>query len=909
MMVPAPEETLDPATLFGELCDSSIALAAGVFARDGTARYLNRGMRLLLDGIATARAPSEIFVNPTLEALWEATRDGQRFAGVLTASDGARLHRSLSGQAWRHADLLLVAGEMDLLELERLNQVLIGANHEITDLQRKLVKQNRLLAGHVESLERQTRLYQGFHEIHHAILHQRDEQSLLDRLCEIAVQQIDLLLAWVGFPSQAGWIEPHAAAGRTQYLRDLRIQIDPNTPEGHGPTAEAYRTGTRQIVDDFLAAPSTSPWHLKAREHGIAASGAFPLCNAWGVMGVLSVYSNRVGFFGPEELRLLDRLATDLAIAIETSRQAKALFEIESRFNVSEERLKLAVEAAGMGVWEYGISSDTLVWDAGMYRLHDRQPDATIRTLAAWRALVHPDDRETLDETLALAIAGLAPFVVDLRVLDTRGERRDLRLHGRLFEGTARDSARLMGIAFDVTDQKHAVARIQALAFRDPLTRLANRQLLMERIEQAQACSERNGDHSVLILLDIDHFKELNDTRGHDIGDALLIEVANRLRDILREMDTAARLGGDEFVILCEGLHMTPELAAREALAIGEKIAKCLQRPYRFEGEANEAKCSVSLGITLFRGRASSASQLLKQADIAMYQSKRDGRGLLRLYQPEMQRALEDQARRERALRQAVADGHLALAYQPQVDADGRWFGCEALLRWTPRDGTILSPAQFLPQTQGSNVMAAIGDWVLQTVCGEIGSLFNGARPELLADFVVGLNLNARQLIEPHLLERILEITERLDFAPSRLRLEITEATLFSNLERFAPLVTRLGRAGIGVELDDFGTGRSSLLDLSRLPLKAVKIDQNLIASLDREPEVVAIVRAAIGVARSMSLEVIAEGVERETQHRLLLDLGCNRFQGFLFGRPMPFEALQRALLTGPTTDSSLDGV
>lgn len=257
----------------------------------------------------------------------------------------------------------------------------------------------------------------------------------------------------------------------------------------------------------------------------------------------------------------------------------------------------------------------------------------------------------------------------------------------------------------------------------DPLTRLANRRLLMERIGQAQARSHRRGDHGALILWDIDHFKRLNDTLGHDLGDALLIQVAERLTAALRETDTAAHLGGDELVVLCEALDVKPESAAHEAAMIGEKIGALICDPYRLNPGDHAYSCTATIGITLFHGHETTGSELLKQADIAMYQAKRTGRETLRLFQPAMQQATDETARREGALREALAQDDFQLVYQPQVDRDGRWVGCEALLRWSLRAGTVLSPAQFLPEADTTNLMPMIRDWMVRTACREIASL------------------------------------------------------------------------------------------------------------------------------------------------------------------------------------------
>lgn len=998
---------------FGRVWEDSIALAAGIFDRRGRSLYLNRGMSLLLECDPDARECRHAFVNPTFGALWDQTRDGEVFSGTLTLGDGLRMHRSLVASAWRHDDRLMVTGEIDVLELDRLTRVLIDANREISSLQRELIKQNRLLQSNLAQLDRQKRLHEGFAEIQGAILHGTDEGPLLDDLCEVAVRYGELALAWVGLPDGEGGIAVRAAAGRTAYLNDLRVALDDRSGEEQGLASLAYRTGLRQVVNDLDGAATPAPWLAHARRHGMAASAAFPLCTARGVIGVLSVYAERPDFFGADEIRLLDRLSTDLALAIEALHQAKALHESESRYRLifdhaplglvhfdlnggiidcnpsyarivgaqradllgrnllqdlkedrlieavsqslvagpteldvlyrsavaerptpvrcflsgirdadgdivsgigifedfserkaieerlraSEERLTLAIEAGGVGIWDYAVGGDVLNWDAGMHRLHGRDPSAAVTDLGTWKALVHPEDRPRLERVLSRAPGGLDPISFDLRVpAPSGGEEREVRVHGRLLSGQDGAQARMIGICYDITEQKRADARIHALAFYDPLTRLANRRLLMERIEQAQARSQRRCDHGALMLLDIDHFKRLNDTRGHDMGDRLLVQIAARLKSGLRATDTAARLGGDEFVVLCDGLSPTPEVAAGEAAMIGEKIARMISEPYPLGGADQAFHCTASIGVTLFRGHDTPALELIKQADIAMYQAKRAGREALRLFQPEMQQAIQEMARRERALRQAVAQGDLCLFYQPQVDRNGDWFGCEALLRWVRRDGAVLTPAEFLHHAETTDLMLAIGDWVIETACSEMARLPPDDR--LGSDLLLGLNVSPRQLVDPRFIERVLDIAERTRFAPCRLKLEVSEAALFGDVERVGPIITELEATGVGIELDDFGRGLSSLVHLRQLPLAAIKVDQGLISAIDSDPDSASVVRAAISVADALSLPVIAEGVEREAQHALLLDLGCTRFQGYLFGRPMPFDELREAFET-----------
>jgi diguanylate cyclase (GGDEF)-like protein/PAS domain S-box-containing protein len=445
-----------------------------------------------------------------------------------------------------------------------------------------------------------------------------------------------------------------------------------------------------------------------------------------------------------------------------------------------------------------------------------------------------------------------------------------------------------VGVFQDITAHKAAENEIRHLAFFDPLTQLPNRRLLHDRLQQAMASSRRNTRHGALLFLDLDNFKTLNDSHGHDIGDQLLVEVANRLRGCVREGDSVSRLGGDEFVVLLEELSEVSTEATQQAELVATKVLAALNRPYLLN--THEYRGSSSIGITTFNGRESSAEELLKQADLAMYQAKAGGRNTLRFFDPAMQASINARSLIENELHLALENNEFVLYYQPQIDLQGRCLGVEALIRWqNPRRGFI-SPLEFIPLAEESGLILPIGDWVLEEACRQL-SLWS--KDQRTASLTIAVNVSARQFHQPGFVERVHSIVSRNDIDPSRLKLEITESLLLSDVNDAIQKMSTLRAMGIAFSLDDFGTGYSSLSYLKRLPLDQIKIDQSFVRDILTDQNDTVICRAVIALGRSLALAVIAEGVETDMQWALLKDEGCHAAQGYLFGRPMPVAELE----------------
>jgi diguanylate cyclase (GGDEF)-like protein/PAS domain S-box-containing protein len=445
-----------------------------------------------------------------------------------------------------------------------------------------------------------------------------------------------------------------------------------------------------------------------------------------------------------------------------------------------------------------------------------------------------------------------------------------------------------IGTFSDISRNAEAEAEIHRLAFYDPLTQLPNRRLLLDRLQQAISASARSGCQGALLFIDLDNFKTLNDTLGHDKGDLLLQQVAQRLAASVRESDTVARLGGDEFVVMLEGLGIEPEKAGPQAKMVGEKILAALNRPYLLGDHQHHS--TPSIGVTVFGDKHDSVEELLKRADFAMYQSKAAGRNTLRFFDPEMQAVVTARASLEEELRQGLQDHQFLLHYQPQVDGRGRLKGVEALVRWQHPQRGLVPPGEFIPLAEESGLILSLGQWVLETACRQLTSW---ATMQGMDHLTVAVNVSARQFHHRDFVEQVLTILDRTGTDPGRLELELTESLLLADVEEVIAKMTVLKAKGVGFSLDDFGTGYSSLAYLKRLPLDQLKIDQTFVRDVLTDPNDAAIAKAIITLGQSLGLAVIAEGVETEGQRDFLAGHGCDAFQGYLFGRPAPAQNLE----------------
>ena len=451
----------------------------------------------------------------------------------------------------------------------------------------------------------------------------------------------------------------------------------------------------------------------------------------------------------------------------------------------------------------------------------------------------------------------------------------------------------ILAIDTDITERKAAEQKILQLAFYDPLTLLPNRRLLVDRLQQVLLGNTRHQNAGALLFIDLDNFKTLNDTLGHDQGDLLLQQAAGRLLASVRASDTVARLGGDEFVVLLDFNRASLAETTSRASIVGEKILAALSLPYQISG--NEHHSSSSIGITVFDNRQQSVGELLKRADLAMYQAKAAGRNTMRFFDPEMQAVISARAALETDLRQALPRDELQLYYQPQVDGARRTTGVEALLRWQhPRLGMV-PPGNFITLAEESGLILPIGLWVLQTACAQLAQWATRIDAAHLA---IAVNVSVRQFRQADFVSQVMAVLQRSGANPHRLKLELTESLMVDDMEVTIAKMTALKAEGVSFSLDDFGTGYSSLAYLKRLPLDQLKIDQSFVKDVLTDPNDAAIARTVVALAQSLGLSVIAEGVESEAQRSFLARHGCHACQGYLFSRPLPIDQLELFLQT-----------
>lgn len=446
-------------------------------------------------------------------------------------------------------------------------------------------------------------------------------------------------------------------------------------------------------------------------------------------------------------------------------------------------------------------------------------------------------------------------------------------------------------LQIEINNRKIAEEEIKQLAMFDSLTHLSNRRHLMERLQHALAFSMRHSRTGAVFFIDLDNFKSLNDTLGHNVGDLLLQQVAQRLTLCVRKSDTVARLGGDEFVVILEDLSNQTNEAATQAVTTSEHILSTLSQPYQLD--IYECHITTSIGATLFDGHEQGAEELLKQADIAMYQAKKCGRNTLLFFDIEMQKTIDVRLALENDLKKASESRQFQLYYQIQVDSSHQPIGAEALIRWIHPERGIVSPLTFIPLAEETGLILNIGAWVLEAACAQLKLWERDARTQNL---VLAVNVSAKQYHQASFATQVQTAIQRHAVKPTLLKLELTESLLLDDIDGTISTMNALKRIGVSLSLDDFGTGYSSLQYLKQLPLDQIKIDQSFVCDIINNSNGKTIVRTIIGMARSLNLDVIAEGVEKEDQRQFLLSNGCTHYQGDLFGEPVPIEQFEALL-------------
>jgi len=560
--------------------------------------------------------------------------------------------------------------------------------------------------------------------------------------------------------------------------------------------------------------------------------------------------------------------------------------QVERDLLLANERLSLAQRTAAAGVWDWDIGKGTLIWSDEFFRLLGLDPTTAVASFDTWRRTVHPDDLQRAEEVIMASIRNHAPLFNEYRIVLPTGAVRWINAVGDTTYGADGNAQRMIGICIDATERKQAEAQIQFLAHHDHLTRLPNRFVAMERLKMTMAYADRAKENVALLFLDLDHFKAINDSLGHNMGDLLLVEVARRLQTCLRESDTVSRQGGDEFLVILTNIHDLTAVTDSAA-----RIVNALAAPYEIDGHA--LAVTVSVGIAIYPNDAKDTQTLMQRADTAMYHAKATGGNEFTFFSEQMNVAVAETQAIRSELRQALAGGEFALHYQPQIDlASGRILGAEALLRWhSPRRGLML-PDEFISIAEDCGLIVPIGDWVLQEACRQAVHWQQAGLPEL----TVAVNLSAMQFRRGNLQQSVVQALSASGLAPDLLELELTESILITEAEFARETLRNLRSLGIRFAIDDFGTGYSSLAYLKRFPIDKLKIAQTFVQGMDSNPEDAAIVHAVIQMARALKLKTIAEGAETAKTIEHLRLHHCDEVQGDYYSQPLTEEEFAQYL-------------
>ncbi|GAB6083109.1 EAL domain-containing protein [Desulfuromonas carbonis] len=556
----------------------------------------------------------------------------------------------------------------------------------------------------------------------------------------------------------------------------------------------------------------------------------------------------------------------------------------------NQERLLLSQQIAGLGYWEWDLQSDQLTLSSEAQIVFGFPAEEAV-DYRSYLTRVHPEERQVVDLALKESLDGPQDFNLEHRILWPDGQVRHVHAQARVVRDSEGKAIRVNGTLHDVSDRLQTEARLvenQAhlnyLAYHDALTGLPNRLLFQDRFNHAIARSRRLSYQVAILFLDLDQFKKVNDSLGHEVGDQLLREVAGRLRGCAREADTLARLGGDEFVLLLEEVD-----GMNAASAAAKKIIKRLLPTFRVGGF--ELYTTASIGIALYPSNGTSVEELMKCADVAMYRAKERGRNNFQFYTPDMNARAQEMLLLESGLHQALERGELEIYYQPQLEMEsGEFIGTEALLRWNHPTRGLLLPAEFLPLAEETGLILAMSDWVLHTACRQNRIWQEAGYPPM----PVAINITPRMFQQALLLRMVSRALSASGLEARYLELEVTESMIMDNVEAAIQTMTELSRMGISLAIDDFGTGYSSLSCLRRLPINKLKIDRIFVGDLTNNKNDAAIAASVIALAESMNFGVIAEGVENEGQRCFLQERGCRQAQGFFFARPLPVAQVEK---------------
>ncbi|PWI33199.1 bifunctional diguanylate cyclase/phosphodiesterase [Vibrio albus] len=571
--------------------------------------------------------------------------------------------------------------------------------------------------------------------------------------------------------------------------------------------------------------------------------------------------------------------------AIRLMREIKAKNQALDMHLESERQLQAVMDYAQIGHWSLRYADQSAEWSPQIYRLFGIAENTTPELESFFCIMSQDSQKNFLDSVQHSFETGEEHRMVYQIERVNDGAKRWIECRGKVVYGEDGIPEKISGFLQDVTDRKQDEEQITQLAYYDPLTQLPNRRLLLDRLNQTIAMTQRSQTYNVLLCMDIDDFKTWNDSHGHEYGDILLQEISTRIQSCLYQGDTVSRVGGDEFVIILSNFSGNSIEVAAKAESVANRVALSISEPYFIR----ECQCNISasIGMVLFNDNRTSAHELMKQADIAMYQAKEGGKNTVRFYDPLMQQEIKVRMKLENELRIAIEEQQFTLFYQPQVDQSGRIFGAEALIRWNhPLDG-LVCPDRFIPIAEETGLIIPMGDWVLDTACQQL-NLWQ--QDENRRDLTLSVNVSYVQFRQPSFVDKVCELMQKYQLEHGKLKLELTESLFVDDIELVISRMTTLNNLGIEFSIDDFGTGYSSLQYIKRLPLSQLKIDRAFVSALDTNMNDQSIVNMIILMAKELGMSVIAEGVENQSQREHLEKFGCLNYQGYFFSKPIPIE-------------------
>jgi diguanylate cyclase (GGDEF)-like protein/PAS domain S-box-containing protein len=741
--------------------------------------------------------------------------------------------------------------------------------------------QQRLSKARIDN-DRLTRLYATLSYCNEAIVRSKNSAELFNTICRYAVTHGGMSMCWIGMHDETTHlVTPVASFGQgTEYLDGIVISALADHQYGQGPTGISMREDRAVWCNDFTRNPMTAAWHERGRNFGWNASASLPLHEKDSVIGVINFYSTEVNVFEDDVQTLLSEMTLDISAAI-------GRFADEQQKNKMQDdlrKLSLAVEQSPNAIVITDLDAKIVFANSALLKSSGYS------------------ESEMIGQNPRILQSGKTPKQTyeDMWATITRGEIWKGEFINRRKDGTEyieyvmispiRDEAgkitNYLAIKDDITEKLETGERIQFLAHFDQLTGLPNRTLLHDHFRYALSLAQHSSNNLAIMLVDLDHFKYINDTLGHSIGDQMLIELAKRIKSVLRDEDTVSRSGGDEFVIVL------PTASANNAANLADRLLEIISVP--FTVEQHELITTASIGIAIYPNDGNDIEMLYKNADNAMYKAKQSGRNGFRFFTQEMQANTERNLQLANALRFAIERDQLYLHYQPQVSVDdGRIIGAETLIRWQHPELGMLPPAEFIPIAENTGQIAKIGEWVLRSAARQMKTWLDAGLPIP----VIAVNISTIQFRDSNFPELVTSILDDENLPHRYLELELTEAAAMDNPEAAVRMMDKLDNLGIRMSIDDFGTGYSSLSYLKRFKVYKLKIDRTFVRDITEDAEDKAIVAAIINMATSLGIRTIAEGVETAGQLGFLRLQGCNEVQGYYFSRPVPadqFEAYVR---------------